>query len=103
MSPMQQILVADASYYGGAVSDSPLLGSRSISASPANVFPDTFVGRVIGEAIGCPIAVLSPNNVNPLTGYVDNFSGDKKVDVFMSVVPFGALSKTGGTVVGAAV
>jgi RHS repeat-associated protein len=57
----------------------------TIGAAPPNFFRDTFVGGVMAKQVA-PLALLLPNNVNPLTGYIENFSGDKKAEAAISLM-----------------
>jgi RHS repeat-associated protein len=57
----------------------------TIGAAPPNFFRDTFVGGLIAKTVA-PVALFTSNNVNPLTGYIENFSGDKKAEAAISIL-----------------
>ena len=57
----------------------------TIGLAPPNFFRDTFVGGLIAKTVA-PVALFTSNNVNPLTGYIENFSGDKKAEAAISIL-----------------
>jgi RHS repeat-associated protein len=81
-----------ASFSGlGASSPSMISSGRTnlatISNSPANVFNDTLAGRVVNGMIGGPATTLfgGQNNVNPLTGYINNRPRTEQAMDFVSM------------------
>lgn len=60
----------------------------TIGPSSANFFVDTFAGRMAAHIVA-PFAMFTKDNINPLTGYVENFNGDKRAEAFIGIVTLG--------------
>jgi RHS repeat-associated protein len=60
----------------------------TIRPTPDNFFRDSFVGRIIADTIS-PVALFTKDNVNPLTGNMENFSGDKKAEAVIGILTLG--------------
>jgi hypothetical protein len=61
----------------------------SIGPIPYNIWVDTFYGSLVSEVVGKPIAVFREDNVNPFSGHMENFNGDKTAEVFINTVTLG--------------
>jgi RHS repeat-associated protein len=83
----------DSSYFGMGTQGVGL--SPSIGPSPANFFTDTTVGRALGS-MAAPIALFTPNNVNPLTGYIENFNGDNRAAAAIGLMTLGVGAEVRG-------
>lgn len=53
-----------------------------------NFFVTNWAGRAVATFIK-PVALFTPNNVNPLTGFVENFSGDKTAEAVIGLLTLG--------------
>jgi len=84
-----------SSYYDSSAVTQVAGLSPSIGPSPANFFTDTIVGRAIGGMVA-PIALFTPNNVNPLTGYVENFNGNKTAEAAIGLMTLGVGAEVRG-------
>jgi RHS repeat-associated protein len=72
----------------------PMISSvAELKASPPNFFVDNVFGSMIGEAAN-DLALFTKNNVNPLTGYMVNFNGDRRAQAVIGLVTFGVGSET---------
>jgi RHS repeat-associated protein len=60
----------------------------AIGPTPPNFFTDNFAGRILGN-MAAPFALFTENNVNPLTGYIENFNGDKKAEAAIGILTLG--------------
>jgi RHS repeat-associated protein len=61
----------------------------TIGPVPPNWFRDTIIGRIVSETVGTPIALFNKNDVNPLSGNIENFAGDKKAEAVIGILSLG--------------
>ncbi len=59
-----------------------------IQETPSNFFVDNFFGRIAGN-MAAPLALFTANNVNPLTGNIENLNGDKRAEAAIGILTLG--------------
>jgi filamentous hemagglutinin len=47
------------------------------------------LGRMASSVVGKPLAMLSSDDVNPLSGNIENFSGDRRAETLIGVLSLG--------------
>lgn len=58
-----------------------------IGASPYNFGVDSVVGRTFAT-LAAPFSFAFPNNINPFTGYSENFNGIKRAEAVINIATF---------------
>jgi hypothetical protein len=59
----------------------------TIGPVPPSRWTDTFLGRMISDTFGKAGAFFTEGNRNPLTDQAENFSGDKKAEALIMMLP----------------